>query len=70
MRRPSGQDVNGMSPVQGKLPLVQVKEPCGNLDMVTCTLSSCNAGCTKYTSRESGSIKRKKYMYNYIYKLS
>ena len=24
-----------MSPVQGKLPLVQVKEPCGNLDIVT-----------------------------------
>ena len=24
-----------MSPVQEKLPLVQVKEPCGNLDIVT-----------------------------------
>ena len=24
-----------MSPVHGKVPLVQVKEPCGHLDMVT-----------------------------------
>ena len=29
-----------MSPVQGESPLVQVKEPYGNLDMVTCRLSS------------------------------
>ena len=41
--RPSDQDVNWMSPVQGKSPLVQVKEPYGNLDMVTCRLSSCSA---------------------------
>ena len=41
-----------MSPVQGKSPLVQVKEPYGNLDMVTCRLSSCNLECTKYTCRK------------------
>ena len=33
MHRPSDRDVNWMSPVQGKSPLVQVKEPYGNLDM-------------------------------------
>ena len=27
--------------LQGKTPLLQVKESCGNLDMVTCMLSSC-----------------------------
>ena len=27
-------DVNWMSPLQGRSPLVQVKEPYGNLDMV------------------------------------
>ena len=31
-----------IKPVQGKSPPVQVKEPYGNLDMVTCRLSSCN----------------------------
>ena len=31
----SDRDVNWMSPVQGKSPPVQVKEPYGNLDMVT-----------------------------------
>ena len=35
-----------MSPVQRETPLVQVKEPYGNLDMVTCRLSSCNPECT------------------------
>ena len=35
LRRPSDRDINWMSPVQGKSPLVQVKEPYGNLDMVT-----------------------------------
>ena len=30
------QDVNWMSPVQGKSPPVQVKEPYSDLDMVTC----------------------------------
>ena len=34
MHRPSDGDVNWMSPVQGKSPPVQVKEPYGNLDMV------------------------------------
>ena len=42
VRRPSDRDVYWMSPVQGKSPPVQVKEPYGNLDMVTCRLSSCN----------------------------
>ena len=36
MHRPSDRDVNWMSPVQGESPLVQVKEPYGNFDMVTC----------------------------------
>ena len=49
--RPSDRDVNWMSPVQGESPLVQVKEPYGNFDMVTCRLSSCNPECTKYTCR-------------------
>ena len=43
VHRPSDRDVNWMSPVQGllgKSPPVQVKEPYGNLDMVTCRLSS------------------------------
>ena len=35
---------------------MQVKEPYGNLDMVTCRLSSCNSECTKcipaYNARE------------------
>ena len=35
MHRPSDQDDNWMSPVHGKAPLVQDKEPYGNLDMVT-----------------------------------
>ena len=52
MHRPSDRDVNWMSPVQGESPLVQVKEPYGNFDMVTCRLSSCcNPECTKYTCR-------------------
>ena len=38
--------------MQGKLPPVQVKEPNGNLNMVTCRLSSCNPECTKYTCRK------------------
>ena len=49
VNRPSDRDVNWMSPVQGKSPTVQAKEPCGNLDMVTFRLSSCNLECTKYT---------------------
>ena len=36
MHCPSDQDVNRMSPVQGKSSPVQVKEMYGNLDMVTC----------------------------------
>ena len=41
VHRLSDRDVNWMSPVQGKSSPVQVKEPYGNLDMVTCVLSSC-----------------------------
>ena len=33
MHRPSDQDVNWMSPVQGKSSPVRVKEPYGNLDL-------------------------------------
>ena len=33
-------------PLCKESPLVQVKEPYGNLDMVTCRLSSCNPECT------------------------
>ena len=39
MHRPSDLDVNWMSPVQGTLPPVQVKDPYGNLDMVACRLA-------------------------------
>ena len=52
VHRSSDQDINWISPVQGESPLVQVKEPYGNFDMVTCRLSSCNLECTKYTCRE------------------
>ena len=38
MHSPSDLDVNWMSPVQGKPPPVQVKEPYGNFNMVTCRL--------------------------------
>ena len=44
-------NVNWMSPVEGNLSFVQVKEPYSNLDMLTCRLSSCNPECTKYTCR-------------------
>ena len=61
VHRPSDRDVNWKSPVQGKSPPVQVKEPYSNLDMVTCRLSSCNPECTKVhlpiiLERGSGSI--------------
>ena len=36
-----------MFPVQGKSPPVQVKEPYGNLDMVSFSPSSCNPECYK-----------------------
>ena len=48
---PSDLDVNRMSPLQGKSPPVQVKEPHGNLDMVTCRFSPCTPECTKFTCR-------------------
>ena len=38
-----------MCPVQAESPPVQVKEPYGDLDIVTCRLSSSNPECTKYT---------------------
>ena len=44
--RPSDLDVNWMSPVQGKSPLVQVKEPYCDLDRVTCRLSFCSVKST------------------------
>ena len=50
-RDDTDRDVNWMSPVQGESPLVQVKEPYGNFDIVTCRLSSCSPECTKYTCR-------------------
>ena len=34
MHSPLDRDVNWMSPLKGRSPLVQVKEPYGNLDMV------------------------------------
>ena len=52
MHRPSDRDFNWLSPVQGESPPMQVKEPSGNLDMVTCRLSSCNPECAKYTCRQ------------------
>ena len=39
VHRPSDRDVNWMSPVQGESPLVQVKEPYGNFDMVTIVIA-------------------------------
>ena len=42
---PSNRDVNWMSPVKEKSPPVQVKEPYGNLEMVTIRLSFCNPEC-------------------------
>ena len=64
MHRPSDRDINWMSPVQGKSPPVQVKEPYGNLDMVTCRLSSCNPECTKYTPADN----TRKRVWQYIEK--
>ena len=36
--------------MQGKSPPVQVKEPCGKLDIVICRISSCNPGVYKILS--------------------
>ena len=56
-----------MSPVQGKSPLVQVKESYSNLDMVTCRLSSCDPGVYNvhmaYGIRTSTNIH--KHIHNY-----
>ena len=41
VHHPLDRDIN-FSSVQGKSPIVQVKEAYSNLDMVTCRLSSCN----------------------------
>ena len=59
MHGPLDWDVNWMSPVQGKSPSVQVKEPYGNLDIVTCRLSSRNPGGTKY-SKEGLAVYRER----------
>ena len=53
-------DANGMSPVQGKSPLVQVKEPYGNLDMVNRRPEVYKVHLPIMFARASGSIKRKK----------
>ena len=67
MHGPSDWDVNWMSPLQGRSPLVQVKDPYGNFDMVnllvgfhpaTWSVQSTLADNTR--KRGSGSIKRKK----------
>ena len=66
VRCPSDRNVNWMSPVQGKSHLVQVKEPYGNLDIITCRLSSATwsvqstpadiarEGVRQYIEKESG----------------
>ena len=46
--------------MQGKSTPLQVKEPYGNLDMVTCRLSSCKVHLSIILERGSGSIKGKK----------
>ena len=62
MHRPSDRDVNWMSPVQVKSPPVQVKEPYGNFDMVTCRLSSCKQECTMYTCRQCSKASARQYI--------
>ena len=57
VHRPSDRDVNWMSLMQGKSTHVQVKEPYGNLDMVTGRLSSCKAHLPIILARGSGSIR-------------
>ena len=49
-----------MSLVQGKPPLVQVKEPYGNLDMATCMITSCNLESTLMLVRAPGSIEKER----------
>ena len=53
-----------MSPVQGESPLVQVKEPYRNFDMVTCRLSSCNPECTPADNSEHSSQRAKRLANN------
>ena len=48
--------------MQGKSPLVQVKEPYGNLGMVTCKLSSSNPECTKHTCHYNAREGFRQYM--------
>ena len=74
MNCPLDRDVNRMSPVQGKSPPVQVKEPYGNLDMVTCRLSSCNPSVQstpgdnthKRIKKEKHSFCTKTYIFKFI----
>ena len=48
MQCPSDRNVNWMPPpCPGKVNLVQVKEPYGNLDMVTCRLLFCSPSICK-----------------------
>ena len=42
-----------MSPVHKKSPNVQVREPYGNLNMVTCRFSSFNPECKMYTPADN-----------------
>ena len=56
VHRPFDQDLNWMSPVQGKSLPVQVKEPYGNLDMVTCRPGVYKVHLPIILERGSGSI--------------
>ena len=60
----SDRDVNWMSPVQGKSPPVQVKEPYGNFNMVTCRLATATRSVQKYTPADN----TRKRVWQYIEK--
>ena len=57
-----------MSPVQGKSHPVQVKEPYGNLDMVTCRLPSCSPECTNMFLKSAPANNSRKRVWQYIEK--
>ena len=72
--------VQGKSPlVQVNVPGVMLKyertskdrkkEPYGNLDMVTCRLSSCNLECTIYTFRQRQAVYREREKERYLVKI-
>ena len=50
-----------MSPVQGKSPLVQIKEPYGNLDMVTCRLGMYNVHLSIMLESEREAVYRERH---------